>query len=102
MTSKSTWVIATAISTVEVGLLFRKFYKKEIDFKYFAIASGIKIGASLAGIAGGAGEAAVIGATVGTLIFPGMGSVIGGIIGGIIGGTTSGYYAEKYLLEKFL
>lgn len=51
-------------------------------------------GTTVAASAGGAWAGAAGGAALGTLIFPGVGTVVGGLIGGIAGGIAGGYGGE--------
>ncbi len=86
-TSKSTWVIAAAVATAEIGLLSYKYFKGDINGNMFLKRSGIKIAACSVGAIGSCvGWSS--GAAIGTVICPGLGTIIGGLVGGVVGGFT--------------
>lgn len=102
------WTGGIAAGVVWVGQCvyhaYHYFFKKDITkeqlLKFVAVdaASG---GASLGGGVG----VGILGAAAGTMILPGVGTLVGGIIGAIMGGTLSSWFTEKiarYLGNKLV
>ena len=79
------------ISTILIGSIFNvSDLIKTGDWARFGLSTGGTITSAAAGYAGAEG-----GAIIGTMIFPGVGTVIGGIVGGIAAGLFGGWVFNK-------
>lgn len=94
LVSKTSWILQAAATTVEIGIAYLDYYRGNIDSSTFIKLVGLKVlggvVTTMSAVGGGA-----VGAAIGTLIFPGLGTIIGGIIGGVIGGT-AGHVLSKH------
>lgn len=95
--SKSTWIFAAFAYTAQTGLNFRRYKKGQINKNEFV--RRVKVGSvgAVGSVAGGSGGAAA-GFAIGTVLFPGVGSIIGAVVGGIAGGIAG----EKFSTKAFL
>ena len=102
VTSKSTWIVAALVTTVEIGLLSKDLYQGKITTDQFLQKVGTKVVGNVASIGGGAAGSAA-GMVVGSMLCPGVGSVVGAIIGMFLGAITAATaveYGSKYIFEK--
>ncbi len=77
-------VIGAAVYTVEAADIEQRFERGDITLEQ-ANDEHARLAVRTTGVAGGASGAMMTGATIGTFICPGVGTVIGGIVGGVGG-----------------
>lgn len=93
MTSRSNWAACILITAVEIAWISRDYFKGKIDSKAFLLKSGIKIASNAVGTAvssiGG-----YFGASLGTALFPGIGTIVGYVVGSFAGFGLAAYFTE--------
>ena len=73
------------VFTAKIGLNYRKLKKNEISKSEFWKRMRVNSVSTVGGLAVGTGGAAA-GFFLGTLIIPGVGSIVGAVVGGLVGG----------------
>jgi outer membrane lipoprotein SlyB len=96
MMSHSAWIAMAFIYTAQTGLNYRRLRKGEIDKKEFWHRMRVNSVTTVGSMAVGSGGAAA-GFAVGTLLFPGVGSIVGAVVGGIAGG----FAGEKWGAQAY-
>ena len=94
--SHSAWIAMAFIYTAQTGLNYRRYKKGKIDKKEFWRRLKLNSVTTVGSMAVGSGGAAA-GFAVGTMIFPGVGSVVGAVVGGL----ASGFAGEKWSAKAF-
>lgn len=82
------------VYTAQTGLNYRRYKKGKIDKKEFWHRMKLNSVTTVGSMAVGSGGAAA-GFAVGTLIFPGVGSIVGAVVGGLAGGFAGEKWSAK-------
>jgi hypothetical protein len=93
------WMISAALCLVDVSLLLPDFMNGKIDFSTFLKKACLKIAGTAISV-GAAGLGSTIGAAIGTLFCPGIGTACGSIIGALLAGVITSYSVDK-AFEKY-
>jgi hypothetical protein len=88
------WVVLTFVYIADSGLNYRRYLKGYISASEFWTQTSLLSLTTLEGLAGGAGGLA-LGFTIGTMLLPGVGSLIGTVVGGLAGG----FAGDKLMLQ---
>ena len=99
LTSRSNWIGCLMITAVEIAWISGDYFKGKIDGKTFLLKSGIKIASNAVGT-GASAVGGYFGASLGTALYPGLGTIIGYVVGSVTGFCVAAYFTEKYL-NKF-
>ena len=83
--SRSAWIAVAFVYTAQTGLNYRRYKKGRISKKEFWRRVKLNSVTTVGSLAVGSGGAAA-GFALGTVLFPGVGSVVGAVVGGIAGG----------------
>ena len=94
LVSNSAWIAMAFVYTAQTGLNYRRYKKGKIDKKEFWHRMKLNSVTTVGSMAVGSGGAAA-GFAVGTLIFPGVGSIVGAVVGGLAGGFAGEKWSAK-------
>ena len=94
--SHSSWIAVGFIYTAQTGLNYRHLKKGQIDKKEFWHRMRLNSVTTVGSLAVGSGGAAA-GFALGTVLFPGIGSIVGAVVGGIAGG----YAGERWSAKAY-
>eukprot|EP00349_Pseudokeronopsis_sp_Brazil_P012232 CAMPEP_0202980126 /NCGR_PEP_ID=MMETSP1396-20130829/86112_1 /ASSEMBLY_ACC=CAM_ASM_000872 /TAXON_ID= /ORGANISM="Pseudokeronopsis sp., Strain Brazil" /LENGTH=186 /DNA_ID=CAMNT_0049719909 /DNA_START=16 /DNA_END=576 /DNA_ORIENTATION=+ len=94
----TTWITAGLFYTAQTGLNYRRLKKGDITKKEFWRRMKLNSVVAVSSLAVGTGGAAA-GFAIGSMILPGLGSIIGAVIGGVAGGIAGERISTKFYLQ---